>query len=79
MGRTCGEPDEIGPTPMGVKLNGLGRVHVVEVKQHEHVHQEPEQRRPLGPPREHGPEVWRADDGEDEDCPVHQRVPVCTR
>ena len=24
---TCGEPDEIGLTPMGVKLNGSGRVH----------------------------------------------------
>ena len=26
MGRTCGEPDEIGLTPMGVELNGSGRV-----------------------------------------------------
>ena len=26
MWRTCGEPDEIGLTPMGVKLNGSGRV-----------------------------------------------------
>ena len=26
MGRTCGEPDEIGLTPMGVKLNGQRRV-----------------------------------------------------
>ena len=25
--RTCGEPDEIELTPMGVKLNGSGRVH----------------------------------------------------
>ena len=25
--RTCGEPDEIGSTPMGVALNGSGRVH----------------------------------------------------
>ena len=24
MGRTCGEPDEIGLTAMGVKLNGAG-------------------------------------------------------
>ena len=27
MGRTCGEPDEIGLTAMGVELNGSGRVH----------------------------------------------------
>ena len=27
MGRTCGEPDEIELTAMGVKLNGSGRVH----------------------------------------------------
>ena len=27
MGRTCGEPDEIGLTPMGVELNGPRRVH----------------------------------------------------
>ena len=27
MGRTCGEPDEIELTPMGVRLNGSGRVH----------------------------------------------------
>ena len=26
MGRTCGEPDEIGLSPMGVKLNSSGRV-----------------------------------------------------
>ena len=26
MGRTCGEPDEIELTPMGVELNGSGRV-----------------------------------------------------
>ena len=28
MGRTCGEPDEIELTPMGVKLNGSRRVHL---------------------------------------------------
>ena len=27
MGRTCGEPDEIELTPMGVTLNGSGHVH----------------------------------------------------
>ena len=26
MGRTCGEPDEIELTPMGVELNGSRRV-----------------------------------------------------
>ena len=26
MGRTCGEPDEIGLNAMGVELNGSGRV-----------------------------------------------------
>ena len=29
MGRTCGGPDDIGLTPIGVELNGaLERVHV---------------------------------------------------
>ena len=34
MGRTCGEPDEIELTPMGVELNGLGRVLVGELLTH---------------------------------------------
>ena len=28
MGHTCGEPDEIGLTAMGVELNGSGRAPV---------------------------------------------------
>ena len=30
MGRTCGEPDEIGLAAMGVELNGSGRVHRIK-------------------------------------------------
>ena len=35
MGRTCGEPDEIGLTPMGVKLNGSRRVQQAQPPRHD--------------------------------------------
>ena len=39
---TCGEPDEIGLTPMGVKLNGSRRVRVREERvRHHRVGQHP--------------------------------------
>ena len=31
MGRTCGEPDEIGYTPMGVELNGSRHVRLLDL------------------------------------------------
>ena len=45
MGRTCGEPDEIELTAMGVKLNGSRRVpwHGNVVPAHVHVHPGEEQ------------------------------------
>jgi len=38
MGRTCGEPDEIELTPMGVKLNGSGRVLPLLFQRERHKH-----------------------------------------